>query len=365
MVLLAATMSAAFMVHAAAPVSGQAALKPGVPMASLASSKAHKALLTDVARAGARLIAVGERGHIVVSDDEGVTWQQIVSPVRSLLTAVYFVDATHGWAVGHDAAVLATVDGGNSWQLQHYREFVPEVYSAGEVTTDDESFDEAGVDDYIEEDMDGADEAAAGGREGVPLLDVWFADAQRGIAVGAYGLMLRTSDGGKNWIDSSSELNNLDGWHLNAIDGITGKAGVVMIAGEKGMLFRSINAGASFVAVPSPYDGSFFGVTGSRDGTIYVYGLQGRLYRSSDQGQNWVALATGVTSGLNNGCRSAGDAVLLTGNAGVALSLSAAGIQVERRLDRRSILACAVAAEGVVLVGEAGAQLADAHGKRP
>ncbi len=32
-----------------------------------------------------------------------------------------------------------------------------------------------------------------------PLLDVWFTDSQSGIAVGAYGLFLRTTDGGQSW----------------------------------------------------------------------------------------------------------------------------------------------------------------------
>ena len=32
-------------------------------------------LLLDLAAAGSRLVAVGERGHVLLSDDQGVTWR--------------------------------------------------------------------------------------------------------------------------------------------------------------------------------------------------------------------------------------------------------------------------------------------------
>ncbi len=84
------------------------------------SSLATKSLLLDVARAGERLVAVGEWGHIVLSDDGGETWRQAESvPVRVTLTAVSFPDAKRGWAVGHDAVVIHTQDAGENWQLQY------------------------------------------------------------------------------------------------------------------------------------------------------------------------------------------------------------------------------------------------------
>lgn len=128
---------------------------------------------------GARLgigQAVGERGHILYSDDRGASWQQAEVPSRQLLTALFFVDARHGWAVGHDTQILHSADSGAHWQLQH---------------------------------EDPPREA--------PLLDVWFADARRGLAVGAYGTLLATEDGGAHWADAGARLDNPDGLHLNAI----------------------------------------------------------------------------------------------------------------------------------------------------
>ena len=106
---------------------------------------------------GSQLIAVGERGHILVSTDAGRSWQQRPTPTRATLTSVFFADAQHGWAAGHDAVILRTTDGGATWQKVH-------------------------------EDL-----------ESGPILDLWFRDADTGYAIGAYGLFLATVDGGTTW----------------------------------------------------------------------------------------------------------------------------------------------------------------------
>ena len=89
------------------------------PSYSIESAAASAGLLLDITRAGKRLIAVGDRGHILYSDDEGQQWLQARVPTQQLLTAVYFVDDRYGWAVGHDALILATRDGGATWTRQY------------------------------------------------------------------------------------------------------------------------------------------------------------------------------------------------------------------------------------------------------
>ncbi|HEV8078545.1 MAG TPA: YCF48-related protein, partial [Marinobacter sp.] len=81
---------------------------------------AATSLLTDVTRTGdsERLVAVGERGHIIYSDNGGANWVQASVPVSVTLTGVDFGSANHGWAVGHSGAVLHSSDAGASWALQ-------------------------------------------------------------------------------------------------------------------------------------------------------------------------------------------------------------------------------------------------------
>ena len=65
------------------------------------------------------VVAVGERGHVLVSGDEGRSWRQADVPSRALLTGVFMHDARLGWAVGHDEVVLRTRDGGLTWERVH------------------------------------------------------------------------------------------------------------------------------------------------------------------------------------------------------------------------------------------------------
>ena len=76
-------------------------------------------LLLDGAVAGSRLIVVGERGYILFSFDDGASWGQAEVPVKVMLTGIHMHDALTGWAVGHDAVILRTVDGGETWSMVH------------------------------------------------------------------------------------------------------------------------------------------------------------------------------------------------------------------------------------------------------
>ena len=129
---------------------------------------ATKSLLLDAGFAGKRMVVVGERGHVLLSDDQGATWRQAKVPTRALLTAVYFHDDRLGWVVGHDEIILRSEDGGETWTRTH----------------------------------------AAPDKE-QPLLDVWFKDASTGFAFGAYGTILASTDGGRSELDGG-QLGNAE-----------------------------------------------------------------------------------------------------------------------------------------------------------
>jgi photosystem II stability/assembly factor-like uncharacterized protein len=298
----------------------QAETKSAVDRPAIVSAKASKSLLIDMAVADKRIIAVGDRGHILFSDDTGVTWTQAKVPVSVMLTGVFFANNQEGWAVGHNGVILYSSDAGASWRLQH----------SGKQASDDKA--------------------------GAPLLDVWFADNTNGFAVGAYGYFLVTHDGGASWSDNSAAIINPDGWHLNAISGLS-DGSAVFIAGEKGTLFRSLDKGATWATVPAPFDGSFFGVSGMGNDAVLLYGLQGRLFRSTDMGASWQQVQTGVTSGLNAATRLANGSVIVAGNAGVILVAKDAGLNLisQTRDDRQSISALLPLPSGELLTaGEGG-----------
>ena len=111
--LLGSLASSAAMAATTAPAVPDALTQP-----SIIAAKSGTAAMLAVTRAGKRLVAVGERGIVLLSDDQGGTWRQVRTPVQVSLTAVQFANERSGWAVGHLGVVLHTVDGGLSWQKQ-------------------------------------------------------------------------------------------------------------------------------------------------------------------------------------------------------------------------------------------------------
>ena len=91
---------------------------------AITSAKASQAMLLSVTQAGARLVAVGEHGIIVYSDNQGKSWTQAAVPVSVTLTAVFFPDPQVGWAVGHDGVVLRSQDGGKTWELIYVTDLI-------------------------------------------------------------------------------------------------------------------------------------------------------------------------------------------------------------------------------------------------
>ena len=287
---------------------------------ALESAKASRSLLLDVTHAGKRIVVVGDRGHILYSDDQGTTWTQAKVPTRQLLTAVYFVDDHHGWAVGHDAQILASSDGGATWSKQF-------------------------------EDL----------KREAPLLDVWFKDLSTGIAVGAYGAMLETTDGGQHWQDIGDRLDNEDQYHLNGIAHV--KDAGLFIVGEMGSMFRSADDGQTWEKLEGPYQGSLFGAVGTaQSDTLLAYGLRGNLFRSTDFGSTWQTIALQGERGplefsIANASLLPDNSIVLVGNGGSVMRSADDGesFTVANRSDRLSLAGVAEDDKGnLILVGQGG-----------
>lgn len=255
-VVLAATATATV---AAAPVAVPAESAP----------RAAQTLLTRVTPAGKQLVAVGARGHILRSVD-GEQWTQSPSPVNVLLTSVFFLDEQIGWAVGHDATILHSRDGGARWAVQH---FDPAL--------------------------------------NLPLLDVVFTSATRGVAIGAYGLMLETNDGGATWTRMESPLTE-EGLHFNAVSPLGD--GSLLMVGEQGMLARSTDEGRTWTRLASPYSSSLFAVVPDGGQGAVIGGLRGNVYRSDDVAAGtWTRMELGGVESVFGMARLADDRVGLVG----------------------------------------------------
>ncbi len=313
------------------------------------SPLAARSLLQAVARAGERLVAVGQRGHILVSGDGGESWKQSPVPVSSDLTAVYFVDERNGWAVGHDGVILHSADGGDHWSVQLTGRAANELLVAAMDRRLAAEPASASARAFLKEAERFRDQGAD-----KPFLDVWFADAANGFAVGAYNLLFHTTDGGRTWEPWFDRADNPKLFNLYAI---RRAAGELFIAGEGGLVLRLDAAAGRFRAVPVPYNGSFFGVA-EAGSSVVVFGLRGNAFRSTDAGKTWSRLDVGLAASIVGAARTR-RGVLLLADAGGRIAASDDGAATFRpvKVERPAALTgIADAGEGrLALVGPRGA----------
>ena len=277
---------------------------------ALERAYAGEEMLLAATRAGRRLVAVGDHGVVLLSDNEGKTYRQAKAvPTRAALTAVSFADERNGWAVGHWGAIVHSADGGETWTLQR----------------SDTSVDR-------------------------PLFSVYFADAGHGLAVGLWSLLLATADGGKTWnevkLSAPPEGGKAD---RNLFAVFANRKGSIFIAAEKGTVLRSEDLGATWSYLNTGYKGSFWSGCALADGTLLVGGLRGTIYRSTDDGRTWSAASSGTQSSIT-GLVGEGAKVHAVGLDGVHLVSSNGGVSFSgtQRDDRLSLTAAAVSSSGEV-----------------
>lgn len=273
-------------------------------------ARASGSVLMAVSRLpGPRLVAVGERGVVLLSDDDGVSWRQAQVPVSVALTNVRFVSEKRGWAIGHGGVVLSSIDGGATWTKQ-LDGAVAAALELSAAESDPAARTEAGQRRLAEARRlmeDGPDK---------PLFDVYFRDEDNGLVVGAYGLIFATADGGRTWTSLKGRLDNPRGKHLYSIGA---EGGSLYLAGEQGAFFRSSDGGRSFIEVTTPYAGTWFGVLPVPPRGVVLYGLRGNAYRSMDQGHSWQKIDAGPPVSLTAGIRLADGSVVLVDESGRVL----------------------------------------------
>lgn len=340
----------------AAPAA-RAAWPDTATSASEAMPRAANALLLDGLRMDdGRLLAVGERGHVLFSGDLGKTWSPAQVPTRATLTAV----AAHGERIvagGHDGVLLHSGDGGATWQRVRENVWGP--------MSDDPT-------------------------SGAPVLDILFLDADRVLAIGAYSLLLASDDGGASWqpralavapdadagagdepaaegeeaVDDGGDpllfdeselmLDAEEDPHLNAIARLDG--GRLFIVAERGAAFVSDDEGETWRRLALPYDGSMFGLLALGQGRVLAYGLRGNALLSQDNGDTWAPVDTGTDLSLFGGARR-GDGIVLVGANGLLLEADGAarGFRATT-LAEAGVLAAAIdlAGDGLLLLGEYG-----------
>ncbi len=288
-------------------------------------------MLMDATKVDNRLVAVGEWGYILYSDNECDGWNQAEVPVSVTLTAVYFPTYDQGWVVGHDGVVLHTEDGGETWKKQLdgtqigqmvYDQVKHMVKTNSDLLSDQES----GLTEEEREEMEITAEDLDFFLKDVeffmeqgpaqPLMDVWFKNEKEGIIIGAFGFILSTKDGGKTWQPILDRIDNLG----NTLYAITRSGDDLFISGEAGILYRSEDFGQSWQRLESPYDGTFFGIVGDPSGGfVSAFGMAGHIFNSTDRGETWTPSETNQGELLFGGAFLSDGSFCVVGRNGVIL----------------------------------------------
>jgi photosystem II stability/assembly factor-like uncharacterized protein len=281
--------AAIFSLALSGAIAQAAPVAPVLARPALQTGRASSSVLVDVGRAGKRLVAVGERGIVITSDDNGRSWRQSSVPVSVTLTAVRFVDARHGWAVGHSGVVLHSQDGGLTWTKQLDGEQVSSLLMADATQAASASRDDAEMALKIARQFtsDGPDK---------PFLNLYFSDDSHGYVVGAYGLIFRTTDGGRSWKPWLGHVENPKGLNLYSIQA---EGQTLYLAGESGYFARSDDGGMSFKRVATPHTASYFAMQTLPQGGVVLAGLGGSVFASADHGVSWQQLQSGGSTSIS------------------------------------------------------------------
>lgn len=259
-----------------------------------AGARIEKVGIIDAVAMGKRIIAVGERGMLFVSDDNGKTWASRLVPTEKVLTSITVVDDKVALVTGQGGVLAYSADAGERWQLSE-----------------------------------------VSGKQKEALFGILMLDGKRGIAYGAYASFLVTEDGGKRWEQRAVFPAEID----KHIYGIVRSGDVLVLVGEAGLMARSSDLGKTWQVVESPYSGSLFGITALGNGTLVAYGMRGKVYQSSDQGRTWRGVVSGANSPFYSATQLAAGTLLLTGKDGMLSRLGKGEIALETRytVDHRSV----------------------------
>jgi photosystem II stability/assembly factor-like uncharacterized protein len=329
----------------------------------------------DITRAGDRLVAVGGHGLAIYSDDNGRNWTQAAVPVRTTLTSVCFPTPDNGWAIGHETVLLHSRDRGTTWEKVFDGQKVNQIMiTAMQAIVDDLqrqleeapesekselkfSLEDAGVNlrGFIDTQKEGPIQ---------PLLDIDFTTPEAGLLVGAFGIIMHTTDGGNNWTPLLNRIKNPMGYHFYGLARTRDK---IFIFGEAGGMHSSDSQELEWQALQSPYQGSFFNALGDPDGTLVAgFGLRGNLVISWDDGTNWQHLQLGQGAALTGGTLLSGQRFALVGMAGVIYLGSTVRPEIQPvKTGFPACMAATEAADGsLVLVGLRGIKKIDLNSEK-
>ena len=260
-------------------------------------------------------------GIILKTTDGGETWE-IKQNLQTPLTDMDFINEYKGWAVGRNGLIKATSSGGESWVTQNG----PIGGTLTSVCFTDENngwiVSMSNFGEIIHTTNGGNSWTKQTNTSGNPLHDVFFINQKTGWAVGLDTTIIRTIDGGQNWLrvapytvsgaryTSVFFIDEFKGW-------VVGSYGTIVITEDGGITWHQVESG-----ITESLESVYF--IDKNNG--WAVGDRGAVLRSVDGGYTWFKQKSGVatntltsvhfTDALNGWIVGEGGTIMHTSNGG-------------------------------------------------
>jgi photosystem II stability/assembly factor-like uncharacterized protein len=256
----------------------------------------------------------GENGTILKSADGGVSWDSLNTKVTENLVSIVFSSPQTGWAVGYstqivdgitnkiNGIILKTDDYGATWLPQSSSSASTDFHPLNAVSLSATGVGYA-VGDYgtIIKISDSGIEVQNASRQSLNLMrNACFVNSTTGW-IAAYGAILRTVDGGENWLSTSmdhvtqagGEYDQLEGIHfMDADTGWTVGTQIDVVGSSsyttKGLVMKTTDGGETWVKQNPNTNQSLISVFFTSADTGWAVGVRGVVLKTTDGGKTWT-----------------------------------------------------------------------------
>ncbi len=221
----------------------------------------------------------------------GATWQPIDWSWTDYPTSphsVFFADENHGWVVGK--YVLYTSDGGDQWDEQMHTPSGLVLHYQSVSATDAENAFIVGPGSEIYQTDDNGDnwtKKISGPTE--DLNDLFFVNSQIGWAVGDDYVLVKTTDGGTNWVPYNYDVDGLQFTSVHFCDADVGYATGDIYEGPylNGAVYKSVDGGYGWGLLTTFFRSTPQSIFFLNEDTGWVVGDDALIEKTTDGGEHW------------------------------------------------------------------------------
>lgn len=284
---------------------------------------------------GSYLMASGLSGTVMISDDNGLTWQTINQGSQAPVFDINFINPLTGWAANYGDRLLYTSNGGQNWVNSAATNLLNAdgvyfINSSTGFATGVSGSEHLGASTVT------VSKTTNGGAvwniltlpENGSTFKLQFVNANDGFILLRTNTLnykiYKTSNAGANWSQAftTTEVMN-DIYFTTQING--------WMAGESGKIYKTTNGGVNWSLQTSGTSYQLYAVFFLNANLGWSCGANGTVIATTNGGANWSLQNTGTTKVLTdiefgsstNGCAVGEDGVrLATGNGGATWGLN-------------------------------------------